>query len=209
MSMSKIAIVSVIAVAALAVPAVMEYQTIQALRQENADLKTQVAQIAPLQEQVARAAQDAANAGGSVETQAHELARLRGEVQKLRTQTNALAKAQHEIQTLQQRVESVTETSRDQAAALQAAEAQKRQTVQSVQHMNACINNLRLIDAAKQQWALENKKQSTDTPTMDDLKPYFGNNQNAYLPACPDGGVYTVGSVAEKPTCNIAGHALP
>ncbi len=209
MSMSKIAIVSVIAVAALAVPAVMEYQTIQALRQENADLKTQVAQIAPLQEQVARAAQDAANAGGSVETQAHELARLRGEVQKLRTQTNALAKAQHEIQTLQQRVESVTETSRDQAAALQAAEAQKRQTVQSVQHMNACINNLRLIDAAKQQWALENKKQSTDTPTMDDLKPYFGNNQNANLPACPDGGVYTVGSVAEKPTCNIAGHALP
>jgi prepilin-type N-terminal cleavage/methylation domain-containing protein len=29
---------------------------------------------------------------------------------------------------------------------------------------NACINNLRLVDAAKQQWALEQRKQTTDTP---------------------------------------------
>src|SRR5208283_1364436 len=34
---------------------------------------------------------------------------------------------------------------------------------------NACINNLRQIDAAKQQWALENKKTTTDTPTREDL----------------------------------------
>ena len=29
---------------------------------------------------------------------------------------------------------------------------------------NACINNLRQIDGAKEQWALENKKTSADTP---------------------------------------------
>ena len=80
-----------------------------------------------------------------------------------------------------------------------------RQTSQT----NACINNLRLIDAAKQQWALQNQKQATDTPTMDDLKPYLGHGPNGELPTCPDGGVYTVGTVGEKPTCNIQGHVLP
>ena len=75
--------------------------------------------------------------------------------------------------------------------------------------MNACINNLRLIDSAKQQWALENKKPNTETPTWDDLRPYIGKGPNGDLPACPDGGTYTIGTVAEKPACNIAGHVLP
>src|ERR1700743_685526 len=41
-----------------------------------------------------------------------------------------------------------------------------RQTSQT----NACINNLRIIDAAKQQWALEKGKQTTDTPVGTDLQ---------------------------------------
>jgi hypothetical protein len=69
---------------------------------------------------------------------------------------------------------------------------------------NACINNLRQIDAAKQQWAIENKKQSTDTSTMEDLQRYLGK-----VPVCPEGGTYTIGSVGEKPTCSQAGHVLP
>ena len=40
---------------------------------------------------------------------------------------------------------------------------------------NACINNLRLIDSAKQQWALEHHKRNTDTPTEQDLTPYLGS----------------------------------
>jgi len=207
MSIGKI-MLRVIALAAIAVAAVahyQQYQTIQQLRQENADLKAQVAQIAPLQEQLARATQDTANTGGGAETQVRELARLRGEVQRLRSQTNALAKAQQEIQTLQQRVEAETEARRDQAATLQAATPNRG----DIHSMNACINNLRLIDAAKQQWALENRKQNTDTPTMDDLRPYLGHGPNGDLPVCPDGGVYTVGTVSEKPTCSISGHVLP
>jgi hypothetical protein len=74
---------------------------------------------------------------------------------------------------------------------------------------NACVNNLRLFDAAKQQWALENRKQNTDTPTMKDLQPYLGRGANLELPVCPAGGVYTIGSVGEKPTCSIPGHVLP
>jgi hypothetical protein len=74
---------------------------------------------------------------------------------------------------------------------------------------NACINNLRLFDAAKQQWALENKKQSTDTPAMSDLRPYLGRGANGEMPVCPAGGTYTLGTVGEKPTCSHPGHELP
>jgi competence protein ComGC len=70
---------------------------------------------------------------------------------------------------------------------------------------NACINNLRMIDAAKQQWALEKNKKSTDTPTMDDLTPYLLGKALK----CPKDGEYTIGSVGEKPTCSIPGHVLP
>jgi hypothetical protein len=74
---------------------------------------------------------------------------------------------------------------------------------------NACINNLRLIDSAKQQWALEFRKQSTDAPTMDDVRPYLGRGANGEVPSCPDGGVYTLHTVGELPTCSIKDHVLP
>jgi len=51
---------------------------------------------------------------------------------------------------------------------------------------NTCINNLRQIDGAKQQWALENKKSDTDSPASGDVQNYIKNN--AYptcLPAAP------------------------
>jgi len=74
----------------------------------------------------------------------------------------------------------------------------------AVSQENACINNLRQIDAAKQQWALENGKKSTDTPTMDDLKPYLGK-----IPHCPAGGTYTINAVGQPPECSIPDHKLP
>lgn len=74
---------------------------------------------------------------------------------------------------------------------------------------NACINNLRQIDAAKDQWALENGK-TTGTPvTEDDIKPYIKLDAYGNLPRCPAGGKYTIGNVGEKPTCSIPGHELP
>jgi RNA polymerase sigma factor (sigma-70 family) len=79
----------------------------------------------------------------------------------------------------------------------------------SIVKQNACINNLRLIDAAKQQWALEFKKHLSETPTQEDLQPYLGRGGNGEFPVCPDGGVYTIKSVGEAPTCSVSGHALP
>src|SRR3954462_2441383 len=74
---------------------------------------------------------------------------------------------------------------------------------------NTCINNLRLIDGAIQQWALENGKNSTDTVTLTSLTTYLGRGGTGALnrPAsgavkCPSGGPYAAPTVNEKPTCD-------
>jgi hypothetical protein len=74
---------------------------------------------------------------------------------------------------------------------------------------NACINNLRLIDAAKHQWAIEHNKSNSDIPTAADIAIYMGRTPQGEIPKCPDGGVYTIGAVGEKPRCSIPGHELP
>jgi hypothetical protein len=75
---------------------------------------------------------------------------------------------------------------------------------------NACINNLRQIDAAKNEWALEKGKKIGDVPTEADLTPYVVVPGHAF-PKCPAGGTYTIGAVGEPPTCslNTLGHKLP
>ena len=50
---------------------------------------------------------------------------------------------------------------------------------------NACINNLRLIDSSKQQWALEQRQQSTCTPGGADLQPYLGRSSTAPTSTAP------------------------
>jgi type II secretory pathway pseudopilin PulG len=73
----------------------------------------------------------------------------------------------------------------------------------------ACINNLRAIDGAKQQWALEKGKGSSDTPGNPDLQPYLGRGDagslaNVYCPLAGQGDLngYTVGNVGTAPKCN-------
>ncbi len=72
---------------------------------------------------------------------------------------------------------------------------------------NACIANLKQIDGAKQQWALENKKASADTMATTDIVPYL---KNSAMPACPAGGAYTPNAVSTDPSCNKSteGHTL-
>jgi hypothetical protein len=71
---------------------------------------------------------------------------------------------------------------------------------------NSCINNLRTIDRAKQQWALEHSKSADDTPTPEDLNPYItGGYEHLH---CVAGGEYTIGKVSEPPTCSIPSHAF-
>jgi prepilin-type N-terminal cleavage/methylation domain-containing protein len=84
--------------------------------------------------------------------------------------------------------------------------------------VNACINNLRLIDASKQQWALEFRQSGAIAPTLPDLQPYLVRGVSGRLPTCPSGGTaatfdlsYTIESVTNAPTCQVlaATHFLP
>jgi prepilin-type N-terminal cleavage/methylation domain-containing protein len=74
---------------------------------------------------------------------------------------------------------------------------------------NACINNLRQMDGAVQEWALENKKQASDTVALTDITPYIKLTSANALPGCPAGGTYAVTTVSNTPTCTITGHKLP
>ncbi|MEI8242580.1 MAG: hypothetical protein WCI17_04875 [bacterium] len=67
-----------------------------------------------------------------------------------------------------------------------------------------CRNNLRLIDHAKQQWALANRKTEADTPTAKDIAIYIKGG----MPVCPQGGTYAIKTVGEAPACSRAGHVL-
>ena len=81
---------------------------------------------------------------------------------------------------------------------------------------NACINNLRQIDGATQQWALENKASAAATVSFASIQPYLKN-----AVTCPAGGSsatfsssYTLSTVTNKPVCKIVptgqqAHALP
>ncbi|HZQ47725.1 MAG TPA: type II secretion system protein [Verrucomicrobiae bacterium] len=76
--------------------------------------------------------------------------------------------------------------------------------------MNACINNLRQIDAAKQQWALERNVSATATPLSTSVQPYLGRGNAGQLPICPSGGTtfadsYTMGNVQTPPSCQKLG----
>jgi prepilin-type N-terminal cleavage/methylation domain-containing protein len=70
--------------------------------------------------------------------------------------------------------------------------------------MNACINNLKQIDAAKDQWALEAKKAASDAVTYADCIPFLKNPVAATN--CPAGGTVAVTVVSNNATCTITGH---
>jgi general secretion pathway protein G len=71
---------------------------------------------------------------------------------------------------------------------------------------SACIANLKQIDGAKATWALENKKNNSDTPGATDL--YGTDKYIRDQPYCPGGGTYAINAVDTKPTCTITDHTI-
>jgi len=81
---------------------------------------------------------------------------------------------------------------------------------------NACINNLRQIDAAANEFALEQHQTSGAAINYpNDLTPYIKLNASSSIPPCPAGGSYaTPFTVGNNPTCTLGnsvtpGHYLP
>jgi DNA repair exonuclease SbcCD ATPase subunit len=143
-----------------------------------------------------------------------DLLRLRSEVRKLQESGQQLAKqaaaAQADAEQAKARIAQTAQAGAQQMQQLQTENQQLRtvavQGVRNVQRDTAaCINNLRQLDGAKQQWALEHNKTAEAVPTALDIAPYLNNT----LPACPAGGTYTINAVNLVPTCSVPGHELP
>lgn len=72
---------------------------------------------------------------------------------------------------------------------------------------NACINNLRQLTSAVDQWALETGQTAGATaPANADLTPYIVLNANSSIPTCPTGGTYVIYNVSATPqvSCSLS-----
>jgi len=68
----------------------------------------------------------------------------------------------------------------------------------------ACINNLRLIDSAKQQYATVSLTCANSTVLfISDIYMYIKGATPTNGPICREGGTYTVGAVTSNPTCSF------
>lgn len=70
----------------------------------------------------------------------------------------------------------------------------------------ACRSYLRMIEGAKEQWAMEHNKTAADTPTEQEIGLFLPGGR---MPVCPQGGTYTIGKIGADPTCSLPGHQLP
>jgi DNA repair exonuclease SbcCD ATPase subunit len=172
-----------------------ELTTLRAQSQELEQLRADVEQIKTSgsetqQKEIARLRKDTA-----------DVLKLRAEVTQLRTSKQQLAQ---QVTTLQAAPQRTPEAQR-----LQAENQQLRAVVTQTNQKdfaNTCINNLRQMEAAKHQWALENRKADTAIPTASEVAIYIRGDA---LPVCPAGGTYTLNSVNADAVCTIPGHALP
>ena len=71
----------------------------------------------------------------------------------------------------------------------------------------ACVGNLKQLDSASQQFAMDNKKSSTYAMTSADFTGLAPTYLHA-MPTCPEGGTYSQGAtLANYPQCSYSGIA--
>ncbi len=82
---------------------------------------------------------------------------------------------------------------------------------------SACVNNLRQIDGAINEWALETgQSNGASVASIATVSAYIKLNSNGSVPGCPANGTYTTSSVGATPqvSCSLSTmastpHALP
>lgn len=82
---------------------------------------------------------------------------------------------------------------------------QRTKEAQSAAHAATqpiCFQMMKQIQGAKEQWALENRKDATGLPTAENLALYL---RGAQLLKCPAGGTHTINYVGQLPICSVHG----
>ena len=136
------------------------------LRTENQNLAVQQASLAKERDNALAAAAMNTDQLESQKQDQSELLRLRREVSQLRTQQTELTRLRAENQKLHSTALVVN-------ARGQGTVQTEILTVEEIQR-NECINNLRQIDGAMQQCALENNMTATNVVTAEQIRPYLG-----------------------------------
>ena len=143
-----------------------------------------------------------------------ELITLRGEVRQLREDKKQLDKTRAENAALREASQQLRQVQvennqlRNQAQQAQQAQVQAQQMVASsvgASQRNACIANLKQIDGATQQWALEHRLTAESPVVPAGIVEYL---KGRMFPVCPAGGTYSVTTVRQPPTCSVPGHSL-
>ncbi|MBI3987431.1 MAG: hypothetical protein HY343_10950 [Lentisphaerae bacterium] len=72
-----------------------------------------------------------------------------------------------------------------------------------------CINNLRRIESAKDQYSFDKGLKDGAIVKSDDLAPYFRNGEmgNGKMPVCQDDGIYTINPIGVAATCSVKFHS--
>ena len=65
---------------------------------------------------------------------------------------------------------------------------------------NACVNNLRIIDAGKEQGAMAFRLTDSDTIASASVNEYIKGNTT---PICPGGGTYNYSVIGSQPNCSV------
>jgi len=77
---------------------------------------------------------------------------------------------------------------------------------------NACINNLRQIDAAINEWALETSQPAGKVVgSVNTVSAYIKLTSHNRVPRCPAKGAYAVGAVGDNPqvSCSLSTASPP
>jgi methyl-accepting chemotaxis protein len=131
---------------------------------------------------------------------------------QLQTDNGRLQKSN---QQLSQQLDATSASAQQQQEQLQQIAAENQARTAAAQQSdeesarNTCINHLRQIDAAKNEWALENNKTVGAIPTATDIAQYIKLDADGNIPGCPSGGIYTIGAVGVPPSCSIHGVFQP
>ena len=116
-----------------------------------------------------------------------ELHRLRAEVARLRREQAAA-----------ERLRAENTRSKEQLGTGAAEEPRTQSDL-----TNACWNTLRIMEGAKDQWALENRRGTGSEVTGEEISPYLKDGFESIR--CPSGGQYTIARIGEPSSCSVHG----
>lgn len=69
--------------------------------------------------------------------------------------------------------------------------------------LNCCVNNMRMLEAAKEQVAVERNYKPGDSVSEQDISQFLKNGFTSLL--CPKCGHYTINPVGQDPACSVHG----